>query len=196
MPETTSAKAVRLAARKHVPLLDAKAVITVRTVRGREMLEAGLLPLVKMRSDEVEPESAEELLSVARGVIIACAVSPRIVEGPGKANEISIDDLTDEDIVLLYREIIDLSDSRFYGTDHTAYNPDMRQELFERQVQSALMIDTICRRYGLNPLEVLKWDNDDLSLVMALIDVGVAEEKKQIEKARQEAKRKAKHGTK
>jgi len=160
--------------------------IQIRAIRTKEMLESGLLPIANYKVSEMTEEEIEaaekQVVENARNFLIANAVVPQVLPsghpGVGVPGTVCIDDIPDDDAVSAYKQIVKLSDTRFYGLNHAAYNPEENARLYENQRLLAVMIDQICRRYGQSPREVENWDIDDLSRIMAYIDAGNAEDKK------------------
>ena len=156
--------------RKAVQLLDSEFSVTVRTVRGREMLETGLLPLVRSTGKEPTEEEAKRILKQAQRTVMACAVYPKIVEREtSKRGEVCIRDISDADVFLLFKEIITLSDTRFFGTNRTAFDPVKNLGLIQAQQKVCYWIDYIARRYSISPLDILRWNDDEINTVLAII---------------------------
>jgi len=180
---TSTANKIRELSRRIVTLPVLNVNIEVRAYRGIDMLNAGLAPLIKHGSEELlTDEEADLIMKQAGEVLCACSVSPKIVpEGSelSGAETLSILDIPDDDIAYAFQQIIELSDSRFYGTNRTAYNPDTQRQLFEGQKRIALYIDTIAQRYGISPLEIERWTDSELGRVLAIIEVSEAEKRRQ-----------------
>lgn len=158
-------------------------MVYLRALRTRGMLEAGLLPLANYRADEVSEEEREaaerRLLETARNLLVAQAVEPRIfasdhpmVRAPGT---ICIDDIPDDDVLLAYKQIVRLSDTRFYGVNHAAYDPDEHAALYESQRKMAVMIYELACELHLSPLVIEGWEPDEISRVLAYRDAYIAE---------------------
>jgi hypothetical protein len=144
------------------------------------MLETGILPLIRFNpnSDTADADS-EKILDNARNTVVACSVKPKIVFGePTNENEISILDITNSDVMLLFRNIINLSKSRFYGINRAAFaDPSLYDNLIDAQVDVCVVFDLICQRYSLSPLEVMRWTDEEIATVLAIMEAAVASEK-------------------
>jgi len=181
-------EAILRASRREVELPVLGQTIEVRSLRVRQMLDAGLLPLIKFRPDEVDPDEsaaqADSVLRMAKEILCVASVNPKIARevNPAKGT-VSIEDIPEEDVLTAFNTIIELSDSRFYGTDHTAFDPAEDEALLDGQLRVASVIDSIARRYSISPLEIEGWTNEELARVMAFIEAGNSA----MEKARADA---------
>jgi len=181
-------EAILHASRRIVELPVLGQQIEVRSLRVREMLDAGLLPLIKFRQDEVDPDEsvaqADSVLRMAREILCVASVNPKIArESNPSKGVVSIDDIPEEDVLTAFNIIVELSDSRFYGTDHTAFDPMEDEALLDGQLRVATIIDSIARRYSISPLEIERWSNEEFARVMAYIEAG----NNAMEKARADA---------
>jgi hypothetical protein len=170
--DLTVAQRIRNVSQKRVRLVDAPVSVLIRTMNGRGLLEAGLLPLTApAESEQMTEEEAEAVLERARRVAITQVIEPKLVLGETKdPNELSINDLTNADILLIYSEAIKLSDSRFYGANHRAFPIDKNMSWAEGQARVCAMIDAICCRWSLSHKEVLSWTNAELAEANAIIE--------------------------
>jgi len=168
---------VRKLSRRLIRLPALGVEVEVRAYRVREMLMSGMAPVIRFSADsEHSQEEADRIVKQAGEVLCACSVTPKVVphDNPD-GDEISLEDIPIADVLFAFKEIIKLSQSRFYGINRTAYDPDKEVHLFEGQKRIAIVVDAICQRYGLSPLEVERWSDEELSKVLAIIEVSEAE---------------------
>lgn len=162
--------------RKIVTFPDLQENVEMRTLQSRDMLETGLYPIILKKQEGMTPkEDAKQLLEKAGEVCCQCSVFPKIVreEVPrDQANKgrIALADLTDVDRLYGLDEVVTLSIGRFYGSNRTAFDPAKFEALIQAQERICFEIDSICQRYGLSPLEVFRWRNDEMADVLALMD--------------------------
>lgn len=161
---------------KVVPLVDTPIKVKVRTLQGRQLLEAGLSPLINMGpGEEMTEEEADATWRAIKRVVMVGAVSPRVIESdnPGDG-EVSLEELSDADLMLLFRNIVTMSDSRFYGVNRGAYDPMENLELLDSQLETCFVVDRIASRWGgtavVSDLPMMRWSNEELALANAIIE--------------------------
>jgi hypothetical protein len=168
--------------------------IEMRRFCGREMLEAGIAPMLLFRSDSATAQvEADKLMAEHRRIVCACSVTPRIVEQEQvRRGELCIDDLPEEDIAACISAVVDYYTGGFYGGCRVE-TPD--EDVLEAQASVSYQIDAICQRYHLSPLEVREWSNADLAWTLGLIEGANMERERRAASAEQDEKRdKLHHG--
>jgi hypothetical protein len=140
---------------------------------GLQMLEAGIGSLILFRPDSDTAETdAAAYMAQARRIVCACSLHPRIVDGPAPTPDIlSIDDLPEEDVIAAVRQVVEYYVGGYYGANRTT---PLADSVIEQQMEVSYLIDTICQRYGLSPLEVETWDNAEIARVTAMIEAAEA----------------------
>ena len=144
-----------------------------RTYAVRHMLQTGLGARIrdfKEDSETAEVDSAQILVD-QRNVLIACSVYPKLVRVETKSpGYLCIDDIPDDDVAYCFDQIVTVDDSRFFGTNRTAFNPDKYGWIIDGQQEVCHQIDGICARYGVNPLDVERWSGKEFSRVLEVFE--------------------------
>ena len=149
---------------------------------GLQMLEAGIGSLILFHPDSDTAEAdATAMMDQARRIVCACSISPSIVAGPAvNSSELSIDDLPEADIITAMRQVVDYYTGSFYGGNRTA---DVPYRVSDQQIEVAYMIDAICARYHLSPLDVEQWGNADIARTLAVIEGAESVRARKLEEA-------------
>lgn len=168
-----SANEARKQSRIVVHLPEADYDIEVRRYTVRKMLETGMGALIRdyVEDSDCAEEQAAIILENAKRVLVASSTKPDIIfEETELPSQLCIKDLSDEDIIYAFEKIVTVDDSRFFGTNRTAFDADKLDQLLSAQMTICAQVDGICQRYGLSPLEVERWTDDEFARVRAIIE--------------------------
>lgn len=153
--------------------------VTFFLLTTERAIQLSLWPLYFAESSEIEGSSPEELeirwldlLEKARQLIISQSYEPKFVQGKAVSpDEISIDifrkDIDDSNLLQFYTEILNASSVRVKRT---------AKSLEELSGRETLVL--ACEAFGLNPLEVKKWDVGDSSELVECFDILIEAKKK------------------
>jgi hypothetical protein len=169
----STADAIREQARLAIRLPDAGQIIEVRTYRVREMFETGMASrIMQFREDGDNAEDdAKKAMEDARRVLVACAYKPKIgFEESDRPGYVCINDITPDDVTYAFEQIIQVDDSRYYGANRTAFDPEENDALITAQMRISATVDGVCQRYGINPREVERWTDKEMARTLAMIE--------------------------
>ena len=159
------ADAIRQGSRIKVDLPILGIPLLCRVIHVRELVEGGMLPLLRLELDpETPPEEleleAEKMIATGRRLLISVSEAPRIrPEGTElKPGEISVLDISDEDITAALGQLFPAVASRIYRINPTSIDLDKEFELMESQDEILALLDGLCARYG------GKWPHDLLGM--------------------------------
>jgi len=163
---------IRKRGRIDVLLPELGETIEFRTYAVRHMLQTGLgARILDFKNDATEEEEAQLLLDM-RDILCVCSVKPKIIREETEASGyLCIDDIPDGDIVSAFNEIVETDDSRFFGTNRTAFgrDPDEYARVIDNQMYICYQIDVICARWGERYKEVREWPSPMLAEALAVI---------------------------
>ena len=152
----------------------------IRAIGVREMLESGIAILRKYRPENGNEKEAKELsdrmMEIAYQAAPIIFVSPRIVRGETKdPDEICIRDLDEDDLIMALEASYDLHHSYFYGKDRNALEGLERlskafRSILKGQQEICYLIDAVAQRYSLSPLEIERWNADEMARVTAIME--------------------------
>lgn len=150
----------------HLPVLDLD--VEIMALRGYELLQAGVMPLLyadpELLSGEEMEDAADRAVEVMHRILSICCVNPRYVpeDADPEANEISGADLANEDLAYLYEQIVDLSDSRYAGIDQRLAD-DLGEGWLIDQDNCTLVYGKMAQAFGVLPHELLYASHDELA---------------------------------
>jgi len=157
----------------HLPELDED--ILVSTYRVRHMLQTGLGARIlnfKEESDTAEADAAQSLQE-QRDTLVACSIEPKIIHDetthPGY---LCIDDIPDDDIAYAFDEIVTVDDSRFFGTNRTAFGRDLEKhsQTIDGQQKVCHEIRLVCTFLNEKFEDVLGWADDTFALALEVLE--------------------------
>lgn len=150
-------------------------VVYIGSMRGRQALIAGAAPVIRARREEIDGNrrKVERLEKLAKQVVCACAITPRVVNRQPEPGELCVDDIHLEDIWNIYVEAIPMSASVFYGEDRTM-DGRLDAALKEHQLQVLKFEFRCCHELGVDPLLLRRLENDERAYLLSLIQAGDA----------------------
>jgi len=186
------ADAIRKGSRIKIDLPILGIPLLCRVVHIRELVEGGMLPLLRMEIDpEASPEDlqleAEQLIATGRNLLISVCEAPRIrPEGVTlKPGEISALDISDEDIGSALGQLFPPIAARIYRINPASVDLDKEFALMERQDELLALLDALCARYGGKwPHDLLGMTDEDPSALALDISALAAGERKAKKAAR------------
>jgi hypothetical protein len=157
----------------HLPELDVD--IEVNVYRVRHMLQTGLgARILDFKEDSVDAEAeANLLLEEQRETLITCSAVPKIVrEETNHPDYLYIGDIPDGDIAHAFDKIVTVDDSRFYGTNRTAFgrNPEDHGKTIDGQMKICYEICLVCNHLNEKFEDVLEWDDGLFALALEVLE--------------------------